>query len=153
MPYADYIKYTLEVVVLLLILREIRALRRHEGVLEQHQEELRSSRPLYTTLYTDATEIMEFAVAFTRDAKRIDALGTIASLRDTELRPGESEISSSFKQRLGNADPLSLAYVTANRDFVLSGREYRRIIDFRPATGSSGEVLELLASSCPQLYK
>lgn len=142
----DYLKFALELAVLLIVLREIRALRRHESLLADHGTQLKSSRPLFTTLYSDADEIMEFAVRFTEEAKEIDGLGTITSLTATECRPGETESSDSFQARLANADPLALRYVAANRDFILSGKHLRRILDFRPATGSQEEVFELLAN-------
>lgn len=142
----DYLKFALELAVLLIVLREIRALRRHEVLLEDHGTQLQASRPLLTTLYSNADEIMQFAVRFTEEANEIDALGTVSSLTATECRPGETEASDSFQARLANADPLALRYVAANRDFILSGKRLRRILDFRPATGSTKEVFELLAN-------
>ena len=141
----EILKYSLELVVLSLVYREIRALRRHEGALERHEKQLKHSQPLFSTLSTDRDEIMRLAIQFTKDAERISALGTISSLLNTEMQPGESD--SDFKERLKKTPSLDIDYITANRDFILSGKNFRRIIDWMPAPQSDRSLLEMLANA------
>lgn len=140
----EVLKYALELLVLLVIYREVRELRRHGGLLKKHREELLDSRPLFSTLYTGKEEIMKMAIRFTKEARQISALGTIASLANTEI--GQDETIAAFQERSQNVSPLEAEYVSANRDAILSSRHFRRIIDWMPVRGSTASFREVLAN-------
>jgi hypothetical protein len=138
-------KYAVEIFVLLFIIREIRELRRHHKALESHSDQLTSVRPLFTTLYTEGSEIMDLAISSTREAKEIYALGSLASLTQTERKPDEDEVSS--RKRLALASSKAVQYVTVTREHILSGRKYCRIMDLRPKRPRDADsIFEILAN-------
>jgi hypothetical protein len=140
----EIIGFAIELIVLFLILKEIRALGKHEKALEKHEEHLAAVRPLLSTLYTGSDEIMGLAVAFTKEAKEINALGTISSLVETEMKPGEDE--EAFQERLKTLHPQTVSYVSATREHILGGRRYCRIMDFKPSDVTDDSILEILAN-------
>jgi len=134
-----------ELVALIFIVRELRELRRHTTALARHESELRKARPLLSTLYTDGDDILELAVAFTRDARQIRALGTITALAETELRPGERE--AEWQGRFESVSALRKQYVAATGAFIDSGKPYYRVMNFSPgARADRASVWELWAN-------
>jgi len=142
----DFLKYPIEFLVLLLIFREIRALRKHGRALEQHEKHLEQVRPLYSNLHVGSDEIMNLAIASIREAKELFALGTLNSLTETEMRPDESELA--FKERLGKINAKVSDYVMATRENILNGHRYCRIMDFRPIDGTDESIFEISANIC-----
>lgn len=140
----EIIGFAIELIVLFLILREIRALGKHERALEKHEAHLNAVRPLVSTLFTGSDEIMDLAITFTKEAKIISALGTISSLVETEMKPGEDEVT--FQERLKTTHSKTVSYVAATREHILGGRRYCRIMDFKPNDVTEESVLEVLVN-------
>ena len=133
------ITYGIELVVLLFILKELRELKRHSNALDRHESKLDQVRPLLSTLYTDSDEILQLAIKFTSSARKIQAVGTISVLAQTEMRVGESE--EQWQKRINEVSPLRRQYATTTHDFILSGRSYCRVMNFSPSAVSDPELL------------
>lgn len=131
--------YMVELIVLVFIYKELRELKRHSTALAQHEGKLDQVRPLLSTLYTDSNDILKLAIDFTRDAKHIQAVGTISVLAETEIRSGEEEIE--WKARVERVLPLRREYVAETLDFIHSGRPYYRVMNFSPQMSNEPELL------------
>ena len=114
-------------IVLLLTKKDIKTLKSHQITLKEHEEKLKSVRPLYSTLITDEAEIMELAVSSTAESKELYSLGTISSLKDVERLNSEDE--KTFNERTKDVKPSTKLYVKAISDSILKGNEYCRIIN------------------------
>lgn len=141
---ADILKYSVELIMFLIILFEIRELKKHSRALHKHEIKLESVRPLITTLYTDTNDILSLAVQFTNDANILKAVGTIGILAFTEVKPGIS--NSEYKDTLEKILPIKLEYIRKTVDFIQSGKHYYRVMNLLPISKNEEEVWELWAN-------
>jgi hypothetical protein len=137
-PYA----FIIEIVVLYLIVREIRALRQHESRLDEHSRQLEAATPLITSFRTGPDEIMNLAVSFVREAKEIRSLGTVNSALVTERRSTDTD--ETYTERLHAADPRTIDYIQATLKHIMDGKRYTRILDV--SVDDPEEIDELLCN-------
>jgi hypothetical protein len=140
----EVVRFLIELIVLALIYYEIRSLRKHERTLREHEEQLTAVRPLYSTLYNDSDQVRDLSISFVREAKEIYAIGSISNLLKTEKNPHETD--QQYRERVATVDPKTIEHITSTRDFILSGKKYRRIMDFNPTDSSSEAFHEILCN-------
>jgi hypothetical protein len=120
------IKPVTELIVLVVILRELYTLRHHLHALHRHGKRLDDVMPLYPMLYCDNQKILDLALSFTREAGSICAIGWLSSLTSQRRRDGE--VGEDFERRTAQARAL----VKATEDHILAGRYYCRVMDWLP---------------------
>ena len=135
----EIIKYTIELVVLVIILREIIELKKHRISLEEHRLTLAKVRQLITTFYTDDDDILQLAIDFTKKANVCYAFGSLESLIDTEIRNNETQLN--FEERIKTVSKYKIGYVSETANFILSGKNYYRIMDFSPPNQAADDMI------------
>ena len=135
----EIIKFAIELIVLVIILREIIELKRHRTSLEKHSLTLDKVRPLFTTLYTDGDDILKLATDFTKQANVCYAFGSLESLIDTERRKNETQFN--FEERMKTISKYKIDYVNETENFILSGKNYYRIMDFSPRNQAHDDMV------------
>lgn len=137
----EYVAPVFEVVIIVLIFVELVELEKNRSSLEQHSQALDKSRPLYPTLYTNGAEILNLAVDFIRNSNVCYAFGTIESLLITER--GCEEDTSDYQNRTEEMVTYEIDYIKETENFILSGKEYYRIMNFLPSTHEQDNLIVL----------
>jgi len=135
----EVIKYSIEVVVVVAIFREIRKLDSHGKQLEKTRQEF--GKIVVSALYTTTEEIMKLGVDFTKQAAEIYSLGSLRSLLDTERRLGEDQ--EGYESRKTQIDPQKSEYIKAIEDHVREGKPYVRVMDLLPEDSQKDTLNEI----------
>jgi hypothetical protein len=142
--FTDALKYSIELVMFIIIFREIRELKKHSKALERHEDKLESVRPLFTNLYTDSKDILNLAIQFTQDANELKAIGTLSILSITETHPSKSEEDTAVAIKELPAEKIN--YVNSTLDYIQSGRAYYRVMNLLPISKNEADIWELWAN-------
>lgn len=124
--------------------KDIRELRRHQMMLQEHGKKLESVRPILSTLFTETIDIRKHAIEMVEEAQYVYGIGTIRVLAKIEKKPNEDLLM--YENRTKDIEEEIKKYVQSNSNSILKGKEHFRVLNFLPEDNSEDMKWEIISN-------